>query len=52
MLYADDLVILAETFEGLITKMAVWKNGAESKELKVNVGKTKFMIAGIDLHSL
>ena len=26
-LYADDLVILAETFEGLMTKMAVWKNG-------------------------
>ena len=25
MLYADDLVILAETFEGLMTKMAVWK---------------------------
>ena len=52
MLYADDLVILAETFEGLITKMAVWKNDEESKELKVNMGKTKFMIAGIDLHSL
>ena len=31
MLNADDLVILAETFEALITKMAVWKNGLESK---------------------
>ena len=29
MLYADDLVILAETFEGLKTKMGVRKNGLE-----------------------
>ena len=29
MLYADDLIILAEMFEGLITKMAVWENGLE-----------------------
>ena len=41
MLYADDLVILAETFEGLMTKIAVWKNGLESKRLKLNTGKTK-----------
>ena len=26
MLYAYDLVIIAETFEGLMTKMAVWKD--------------------------
>ena len=51
MLYADDLVILAETFEGLITKMAVWKNGLESKGLKVNIGKTKVMISGRHLHT-
>ena len=31
MLYTDDLVILAETFEGLNTKIAVWKNGLEPK---------------------
>ena len=46
MLYADDLVILAETFEGLMAKMTVWKNGLESKGLKVNIGKTKVMISG------
>ena len=38
MHYADDLVILAETFEVLMMKMAVWKNGLESKGLKVNMG--------------
>ena len=46
------LVILAETFEGLLTKMAVSKNGLESKGLKVNMGKTKVMISGRDLHTL
>ena len=30
MLYADELIILAETFEGLMTKIAVWKNDLES----------------------
>ena len=43
MLYADDLVILAEKFEGLMTKMAVWKNGIESKRVKVNMGKPKLL---------
>ena len=52
MLYAGDLVILAETFEGLMRKMAVWKNGLESRGLKVNMGKTKLMISGRDLHTL
>ena len=52
MLNACDLVILAEIFEGLITKMAVLKNGLESKGLTVNMGKTKVMILGRDLHTL
>ena len=52
MLYANDLVILAETFEGLMAKIAVWKNGLESKRLKVDMGKTKFMISSRDLHTL
>ena len=32
--------------------MAVWKNGLESKRLKVNMGQTKIMISGWDLHTL
>ena len=52
MLYADDLVILAETFGGLMTKKAVWKNSLELKGLKVNMGKTKVMISGRDFHTL
>ena len=52
MLYEDDLVILAETFEGLMKKIPVWKNGLESKGLKMNTGKTKVMISGGDPYIL
>ena len=45
MLYADELIILAETFEGLMTKIAVLKNDLES------MGKTKVMILGRGLHT-
>ena len=43
LLYADDLVIVAETLDELKSQLKQWKNGLESKELKVNVGKTKVM---------
>ena len=52
MLYPDDRVILAETFEWLVTKMVVWKNGLESKGLKVSMGKSKVIILGRNLHTL
>ena len=49
MRYADDLLILAEMFESLMTRMAVWKNGLESKGFKVNIGKTKVMISQVEI---
>ena len=53
MLYADDLVILAETLEGPMTKMVVWKNCLESKGwIEGEHGKTKIVISGINLHIL
>ena len=33
-------------------KMTVYKNGLESKGLKVDMGETKVMILGWDLHTL
>ena len=39
-------------FEGLMTKMAIWKNGLEPKGLKVKMEKTKVMISGRDLCTL
>ena len=43
LLYADDLVIIADSFEELKRKMENWKNEIEKKGLKVNIGKTKVL---------
>ena len=37
MPYADELVILAETFEGLMIKLTVLKNGQTSKGFKETI---------------
>ena len=52
LLYADDLVVIAETEEELRAKLSKWKKGMEAKGLRVNVGKTKVMFSGHGLHSL
>ena len=43
LFYADDLVLLAESREKLMEKISIWKEGLESKGLRVNVWKTKVM---------
>jgi hypothetical protein len=48
LLYADDLVLIAETERELAAKIKVWKTGLESKGLKVNVAKTKVMRCAVD----
>ena len=48
LLYADDLVMISESLEDLKEKLRTWKQGLESKGLKVNVGKTKAMISRHD----
>ena len=45
LLYADDLVIIAETLSELLEKFRVWKANLESKGLRVNVGKTKILVS-------
>ena len=45
LLYADDLVIIARTMEELTVKLKEWKDGMESKGLRVNMGKTKVMVS-------
>jgi len=44
LLYAYDLVLIAESMEELLEKLKRWKNGLERKGLKVNMGKTKIMM--------
>ena len=45
-LYADDLVIIAESLEECIRRLLTWKEAMERKGLRVNAGKTKIMICG------
>mgnify|MGYP001794951142 CR=1 FL=1 len=45
MLYADDLVLMSETMEGLREKFWKWKEAFESKGLKVKFGKTKVAVS-------
>ena len=52
LLYADDLVIIANTKQELLDKVQVWKEGMEEKGLRVNMGKTKCMISGLQLNRL
>jgi len=52
LLYADDLVIMAESMHELLEQVEVWKEGMEEKGLRVNMGKTKCMISGSQLDRL
>ena len=46
ILYADDLVLMADSMIELQAKYSKWKEALERKGLKVNVAKTKCMISG------
>jgi len=46
LLYADDLVVIAETEEELIKRLNEWKDNVESKSMRVDMNKTKVMISG------
>ena len=45
MLYADDLVVIAETEDGLIKRLNEWKDFVENRGMRVNINKTKVMIS-------
>jgi len=44
LMYADDLVVIAETEEDLI-RLNEWKDFVENKGMRVNMNKTKVMIS-------
>jgi len=46
LLYADDLVVITETEEGLIERLNEWKNNVENRDMRVSMNKTKVMISG------
>ena len=51
-LYADDLVIIAESLKECVRRLLIWKEEMEKKGLRVNAGKTKIMICGTGLDLL
>ena len=51
-LYADDLVIIAESLEECVRRLLTGKEALEEKELRVNAGKTKITICGTGLDLL
>jgi len=46
LLYADDLVVIAESEEDLINRLNEWKSNVENRGMRVNMNKTKVMISG------
>ena len=52
LLYADDLVIIADTMDELLYRPDLWKKHLEAKGLRVNMEKIKIMICSKNLHSL
>jgi len=46
LLYADDLVVIAETEDDLIKRLNEWKDFVENRGMRVNMNKTKVMISG------
>lgn len=47
LLYAGDLVLIADSVEDLMDKYTVWKEDEEIKGRGVNVGETKVLICGL-----
>ena len=46
LLYADDLVVIAESEEDLIKRLNEWKDNVENRGMRVSMSKTKVMISG------
>jgi len=46
LLYADDLVVIAEGEDDLVTRLDEWKDNIENRGLRVNMNITEVMIRG------
>ena len=49
---ADDLVTITESLEECVRRLLTWKEAMEEKGPRVNAGKTKIMVCGMDLDPL
>jgi len=41
LLYADDLVVIAESENNLITRLNEWKDNVQNRGMRVNMNKTR-----------
>ena len=46
MLYAEDLVLTAESKDEVKSMFMKWRGAMELRGLKINVKKTKYMVSG------
>jgi len=46
LLYADDLVVIAETEDDIIKRLNEWKDNVKNRGMRVHMNKTKVMISG------
>jgi len=46
LLYADDLVVMADTENDLAKRLNEWKGNMENRGMKANMNKTNVMISG------
>ena len=46
LLYADDLVLTAETKEEVVEMFKQWRGGMEKQGLKLSMNKTKYLVTG------
>jgi len=46
LLYADDLLVVAENENDLIKRLNEWKDNMENRDMRVHMNKTKVMISG------
>ena len=45
-LFADDLVLMAETEDPVVKMLNEWKDNMENRGMRVNMNKTNVMISG------
>jgi len=46
LLYADDLLVIAETEGDLIKRHNEWKEFVENRDMRVHMNKTRVMVSG------
>ena len=52
ILYADDLMVSAQSMDEVLVKLITWSSEMEKKGLRVNMGKKKLMVSGLNFDVL